>query len=223
MDAITIICPCCHTTVDVATETSLLDYAAQAWNRFASFDYKPWYMRSAEWIMPVVQQQKIQWACNECLVQQRALPGDLSIQKWCDYPPHFAYYDLTRQCSDCQKEFVWSKTEQHYWYEQLLFWVQSLPNQCLPCRRHRRKHNAANQSYYLAVRALDDAQPLTHVQAAQAALAVGYLRQAKMHLHRAQQISGKTYSIEELQALAISDNLDQSKSKNISDSDAVIT
>ncbi len=78
------------------------------------------------------------WACDNCLDSGKAIPGDGEKQRWADQWPYLAYYDLHKKCKKCHKDFVFSKEEQKYWYEELKFWVQSKCLHCLDCRKKLR-------------------------------------------------------------------------------------
>ncbi|WP_420841919.1 zinc-ribbon domain containing protein [Fimbriiglobus ruber] len=45
---------------------------------------------------------------------------------------------MNSTCEDCKQPFVFTASEQQFWYETLKFWVQSHPKQCISCRRVRR-------------------------------------------------------------------------------------
>ncbi|MEL6254958.1 MAG: zinc-ribbon domain containing protein [Bacteroidota bacterium] len=85
------------------------------------------------------------WACDECLESGKAIIVDVSKQIYLDYDPYLAYVDRANICKSCGDHFVFSKSEQKYWYEELKFWVQVNPNNCQKCRkeiRHQKNLNA---------------------------------------------------------------------------------
>jgi hypothetical protein len=92
-----------------------------------------------------------QWACDECLDSGKALPGDWKIQKWADHNPFLVYYDIHKKCKTCGKDFVFSKNEQRYWYEELKFRVQSECVNCLDCRREIRANKPTQKKSPSAV------------------------------------------------------------------------
>ena len=79
------------------------------------------------------QQNKIYWACDKCLQQNRALRGKLKQQLFCDFAPHFAYFDKQIICRDCGTAFQFLKEEQAHYYEKLGFWVQAERVRCNAC------------------------------------------------------------------------------------------
>jgi Probable zinc-ribbon domain len=79
------------------------------------------------------------WACDDCLGAGRALEAKPWLQVYGYGFPNFAYVDQPRTCEDCQTDFVFSASEQAYWYETLEFVAYSMPKQCPDCRRTRRK------------------------------------------------------------------------------------
>jgi hypothetical protein len=100
-----------------------------------------------------------QWACDDCLDNGRALRADPRKQfytfkyPWDTAQPFFAYFDRNRTCEACGEEFVFTKEEQQYWYEQLQFVVYSVPNQCPACRKERRQKRNLNRELSELLRA----------------------------------------------------------------------
>ena len=82
---------------------------------------------------------KFQWACDYCLQSNRATLAQPKKQKFYDYPPYLAYYKKLKTCHTCDEIFVFSASEQQFWYEDLKFWVQSWAKDCLPCRKKARE------------------------------------------------------------------------------------
>jgi Probable zinc-ribbon domain len=125
------VCPCCHQARPMNPDTAPLriellaaTHRQDMWNHF-----EPGFsVNRADEFM--------QWACDECLASGRAveakpwLHGGYAI---------FAYVDQARNCEDCGQDFVFSASEQAYWYETLQFFMYAMPNQCTGCRRKRRK------------------------------------------------------------------------------------
>jgi hypothetical protein len=71
----------------------------------------------------------------------------------CSICPRYWYVDTVFPCNRCRSEFVFTAAEQHVWYEEYGFWVDSLPKHCLECRRELRGLKAARQEYDLWVEA----------------------------------------------------------------------
>lgn len=88
---------------------------------------------------------QVDWACDNCLQTQRAIKGDPKKQLFCDFAPHFAYFDKSGNCRDCGVSFVFSKTEQQHWYEQLGFWVQAEKVRCDACQQLKRQRDRFSQ------------------------------------------------------------------------------
>jgi uncharacterized protein (TIGR02996 family) len=130
-------CPRCGNRCTVAN-TNLLRAEAE-WLATGAFDTR----RPPAWAVEAARAGELQWACDNCIREGRALEGHPALQTWCDYNPYFAFIDTELRCEDCQEQFVFAATEQRYWYETLKFWVQSRPKQCIPCRRARRARRRA--------------------------------------------------------------------------------
>jgi len=149
----------------------------------------PW-RRPPGWSVEEARKGRLQWACAYCVEQGRALIARPWIQTFCDALPYFAYYDRTLTCTDCQTSFVFSAREQQYWYETLMFWVQSRPKQCPACRRKRRQDKQAQAELKTALDQLnaDDADQLLHVADLYARL--GRLAKARAFFGRARKRAG---------------------------------
>ena len=64
------------------------------------------------------------------------------------------YIDITLDCTDCGKAFVFSATEQKYWYEELRFNIASVPIRCAVCRKAMRTVRIADGRYSAAAYAV---------------------------------------------------------------------
>ena len=126
-------CPCCDVSRAVedtpllATETRLEESGKNP------------FWGHAGWSVEYAKSGRLQWACTRCLQSGQALAAQPWVQTFCDHAPYFAFFDVTLLCGDCQQPFVFAGSEQRYWFETLLFWVQSRPKQCITCRRARRE------------------------------------------------------------------------------------
>jgi hypothetical protein len=72
--------------------------------------------------------------------------ADVSKQH-CTVCPRHWYMDATFVCCDCGQEFVFTASEQRYWYEDRRFWIDSLPKRCLPCRKAERSRLDLRKRY----------------------------------------------------------------------------
>ena len=91
-----------------------------------------------------------QWACDDCIESGKVLLANPQKQfftfkyPWDTAQPYLVYQDKSFRCKTCREKFVFSKTEQRHWYEELGFVVYSKPINCLPCRREKRAGRALN-------------------------------------------------------------------------------
>jgi hypothetical protein len=128
-----IICPCCKKARNYERGTNLPAIETMVLQKQMLWWGKP------GWILSEAKKGTLQWACNYCLKKRQALVADITQQKYCDYTPYLAYFDIEMKCENCKQEFIFSAKEQQFWYENLHFWVQSRPKQCLACRQKRRE------------------------------------------------------------------------------------
>ncbi|WP_442485696.1 zinc-ribbon domain containing protein [Aeoliella sp. SH292] len=75
-----------------------------------------------------------------------AVRAATSKQNFTVCPRHW-YIDAAFHCSRCGESFVFTAEEQKFWYEELRFWVDSLPKECINCRRELRELKALQQEY----------------------------------------------------------------------------
>ncbi|WP_165603666.1 zinc-ribbon domain containing protein [Planctopirus hydrillae] len=57
------------------------------------------------------------------------------------------YYDVLKQCRDCQRDFIFYAKEQKYWFETLKLPLEADAVRCVGCRRRKRKQSQAHQRY----------------------------------------------------------------------------
>jgi hypothetical protein len=75
-----------------------------------------------------------------------ALRADISKQNYTVCPRHW-YVDALFVCRECSEEFVFSATEQRFWYEDRQFFVDSLPTRCVGCRKAERNRLELRRRY----------------------------------------------------------------------------
>ena len=54
--------------------------------------------------------------------------------------PESHYIAMHILCENCREQFCFSENEQKHWYEELRFWIDSVPKQCPRCRKESRGH-----------------------------------------------------------------------------------
>src|SRR4051794_18183057 len=64
-----------------------------------------------------------------------AIQADVSKQNYSVCPRHW-YVDAAMRCEDCHEMFCWTAQEQHQWFEEFGFYVDSFAKRCLTCRQH---------------------------------------------------------------------------------------
>lgn len=84
--------------------------------------------------------------CPKCLSEGRALRADRSKQNIDLGGPIDAFWDQTRECGTCAKDYVFGAEEQQFWYETLGFFVESVPLQCPACRKKTRARKHAQKT-----------------------------------------------------------------------------
>jgi hypothetical protein len=75
-----------------------------------------------------------------------AVRADTPRQDYSVCPRHW-YLDAEFRCGGCGEAFVFTVEEQRFWYEQLRFYVDSIPKLCRECRRELRELKALRQEY----------------------------------------------------------------------------
>lgn len=77
-----------------------------------------------------------------CRLENTAIAADLHQQVAATIPVTH-YYDVKRQCRDCERMFIFFAAEQKYWYEKLQFPLESDCIRCYSCRAKQRQiaHN----------------------------------------------------------------------------------
>lgn len=75
-----------------------------------------------------------------------AARANVSRQNYSVCPRHW-YVDAAFVCANCGAEFVFSGSEQRFWFEGMGFWVGSFPTRCPTCRRAERTRTALKKRY----------------------------------------------------------------------------
>lgn len=87
----------------------------------------------------------LQWACDECIKEKKAIQGKPEKQYINGIThPFFAYYNKERKCSSCGDKFIFTKKQQQYWYEELKFITWSDAKDCENCRKKKRNSKEIN-------------------------------------------------------------------------------
>jgi hypothetical protein len=143
MEALMALCPVCQNEI-------VLENDAKAF--LAISNLTPWFLSHKELLEAVIKGEfrdshsprtHIHWACDACIQTGKAILADPTQQTFVDCVPYYAYFSLSFEaCRTCGKPFQFSASEQQYWYETRKFWVQSMPKDCVDCRRERRKARA---------------------------------------------------------------------------------
>ena len=71
------------------------------------------------------------------VIFESAERADITRQNYTVCPRHW-YVDAIFRCADCGTEFHFPASEQQFWYEELKFYVDSLPRRCPGCRKKER-------------------------------------------------------------------------------------
>ena len=74
------------------------------------------------------------WGHVRTMDYSTAVRADTAKQNYTVCPRNW-YIDAVYRCRDCGEDFVFSVTEQRYWYEQRRFFIESRPVRCVKCRK----------------------------------------------------------------------------------------
>ncbi len=132
-------CSCCNETRAISETVSPLRIELEMLKAAP-----PRFIFETGWSVLAAQSGSLIWACETCLRTGRALEAKPLLQSYGYGHPKFAYFDQFQTCSDCGQEFIFSASEQTFWYETLEFPSFSTPRQCPNCRRKRRAVKKAN-------------------------------------------------------------------------------
>lgn len=88
--------------------------------------------------------------CEQCMKERNTIPADRKKQEthWylCFGRHNILYYqDKTLHCKSCKKDFLFSASEQQYWYEEAQIFTDVEPKFCAPCRKKNRQQTAINK------------------------------------------------------------------------------
>ena len=115
------------------------------------------------------------WQCDPAFkprLPNGAVEGDVAKQVFCNlcHVPKYFYVDESRTCIQCGDNFIFSGSEQKFWYEVRQFNFHSIPVRCHRCRRQRRTEHALREQIGSARSATQSApdDPSAHLALARA-------------------------------------------------------
>jgi hypothetical protein len=171
----TLHCPCCLTLV-AASEVDALEVRVGG---------VPW---GLGWSNYYAREGRLQWACRACVTSGRAVHADPTRQRFHRHPPFLAYFDITKTCEDCREAYVFTRSEQVFWYEERKFLVESRPIACAPCRKARRRRNGALQAYEAKLAVLDKTDAAQWLELAELLEVAGRFERATEYRNRARKL-----------------------------------
>jgi hypothetical protein len=149
LSKITLTCPCCKKERN-ATNTPLLDQELRSKDAYrfrgTAEEQKEAFMQMAPYLATAhsrfgtpelnMANYLYQWACNACIQKRRALLADVNRQYVMGMgSPMPSYMHLGFRCKKCRKEFMFSASEQKFWYEDLHLSIDIHPINCAACRK----------------------------------------------------------------------------------------
>ncbi len=197
-----LVCPCCSVTRGEQAKQHLLDIELKC----DRHKLKVWWMDEG-WSIQAAMAGSLQWACPICLKRSIAFQGKPWLQTWCDYTPYFAFFDVKLNCEDCKNKFVFSASEQQFWYEKLQFWVQSRPKQCKNCRKVRRQIKQANTELQELLKNCDRNNSIDLAKLARLYFDINSYKSGSEFLKRAINIAKRNKKEDELKAFLSDNNL----------------
>lgn len=83
---------------------------------------------------------------EERRIHGTAIAADLTRQQPATVPVTH-YFDVTRECIDCERPFIFFAQEQQFWYEELGFPLESDCVRCVDCRKKQQGLALAKERY----------------------------------------------------------------------------
>ncbi len=154
----------------------------------------------AHWCSLIANSGWTRWACQECLGHGRAIRARTDLQVYCCATRFLAYFDWERGCTDCGSSFVFASGEQRFWYETLKFIPDSIPNQCVPCRRKRREQQDSRRLLAEALPKVDPSNAASLAAVADLYARCGHVKKAAEFYRRAKNRSEDAVQIAEWMA-----------------------
>ncbi len=117
-------CPVCKKKKRLF-DTDLIDIIAKA---------SPTANHARNWVKEVQQLQWTKWACKACVKSKKAIKADISKHTYIGSTEHYFYIDNPRKCTSCKKSYVFTASEQKFWYEIARLPTDATPDFCKACR-----------------------------------------------------------------------------------------
>ncbi len=129
----------------------------------------------------------------------KPLAGDPSRQNTGGFAPEFfAYWDQKKRCTHCGASYLFTASEQKFWYEELRFYTRSEPTGCPDCRRKLRHYRRTNRKIAELLRSIDQKDWQALRELGHLYLQLGSKRTALETLRRAKNLCIDEASLETL-------------------------
>ena len=126
-------CPCCGDE----KYQSYLELSLKLSSAYHKKQYPNLEFTTSELLLSF-QNEDFIWACDDCFKNKKAIPS-LPEKMFNGGEPHLVYFDTPLTCKRCQADFIFYKKEKQFWYGGLGFHVDSIPVNCVACRKIVRK------------------------------------------------------------------------------------
>ena len=136
----------------------------------------------------VDKEEELRWACDICIKTKKVILAQPDKQDY-SYHPYFVYLDINRICNSCNDPYVYTKEEQHFWYEELGKNYWSRANNCLKCRIERREKFSDNKKLSKLISNLDLTSEESLLEVIEFYYELGKIDKAKYYLSKLRKIS----------------------------------
>lgn len=132
----------------------------------------------------------IHWACDVCIKTKKVILAKPDKQDYSIHP-YFVYLNLNKNCNSCNKEYIYTKEEQLFWYEELGENYWSRANNCLDCRRQKREVNYKNNKLSKLISNLNENDIESLSEVIELYLKMDKLEKAKFYLSKLKKVAEK--------------------------------
>lgn len=135
-------------------------------------------------------EERLRWACDICIKSNKIILARPEIQDY-SFHPYFVYLDIDRKCNTCNRDYIYTKEEQQFWYEELGKNYWSRANNCLECRLEKRDGNSENNRLSRLIANLDENSIESLKKVIETYLEMQKVDKAKFYMSKLRKLSKK--------------------------------
>jgi len=145
------------------------------------------------------QEEWIRWSCDKCLVDGKSIMANPEKQNYTGFVfPYLVYFDIERICKACKSEYIYTKEEQRFWYEDISGFVWSRASKCIDCRKLDQSYRRINTKLSYLINCLDESDKDSLIEIIELYLKLEKTEKAKFYFSKLKKIDSQYKQLNDL-------------------------